>query len=291
MGKYSIKDLERLSGIKAHTIRIWEKRYKIVEPQRTPTNIRFYSDNDLKKILNIALLNKAGVKISSIAELSSTELKQKIEDYAIVKEDFKYFLDNLVFATIDMDEKRFEKLLDQAILDYGIEKTMIKIIYPFFKNVGILWLTGGLNPGQEHYIANMVRARLIIAIDKRNERIAYEKKAVLFLPENEWHELGLLFFHFICLGLKVKPFYLGQSVPLGSIEAIMESKNPDYLIFSYLSVKSKKAFRTYLEKLTKIAKGQEIIFIDRPEDKNSVLADFDIYNPTEVEDFKNYLSV
>lgn len=291
MGKYSIKDLERLSGIKAHTIRIWEKRYRIVEPQRTPTNIRFYTDNDLKKVLNIALLNKAGVKISSIAEMSSMELKQKIEDYALIKDDFKYFLDNLVFATIDMDEKRFEKLLDRAILDYGMEKTMIEIIYPFFKNVGILWLTGGLNPGQEHYISNMVRARLIIAIDKRNEKIAYEKKAVLFLPENEWHELGLMFFHFICLGLKVKPIYLGQSVPLSSIEAIIKSKKPDYLVFSHLSVKSQKAFRTHLEKLTKIAKNQEIIFIDRPGDKNSVLADFDIYNPLGVDDFKNYLSV
>ncbi len=290
MGKYSIKDLERLSGIRAHTIRIWEKRYNVVEPQRTSTNIRYYSDNDLKKILNIALLNRAGVKISNIVELSSEELKQKIEDYSVVKEDFKFFLDSLVFAMVDMDEKRFEKLLDQAILDYGMERAMVEIIYPFFKNVGILWLTGGLNPGQEHYVSNFVRARLIIAIDKRNERIDYDKRVILFLPENEWHELGLLFFHYICLGLKVRPFYLGQSVPLNSLEAIIQSKNPDFLVFSNLSIKSQKAFKNYLEKLTKIAKHQEIIFIDRPAEKNSVLDQFDIYNPTEIEDFKQFIN-
>jgi len=290
MGRYSIKDLERLSGIKAHTIRIWEKRYSIVEPQRTSTNIRYYSDNDLKKVLNIALLNKAGVKISNIADLSSEELKSKIEDYAIVKDDFKYFLDHLVFAMVDMDEKRFEKLMDQAILDYGMEKTMLQIIYPFFKNVGIMWLTGALNPGQEHYISNMVRSRIIMAIEKRNEKIEYDRKAILFLPENEWHELGLLFFHYICLGLKIRPYYLGQSVPLSSVEAIIESKEPEFIIFSHLSVKSQKAFKNYLDKLTVIAHDRKLIFIDRPADKNKILDQYEIFSPAEIEDFKHFIN-
>ena len=291
MGKYSIKDLERLSGIKAHTIRIWEKRYDIVKPQRTATNIRYYSDEDLKKILNIALLNQAGYKISNIAGLSSDELKQKIEEYAVVKDDVKYFLDNLVFATVDMDESRFERLFDQAILDYGMEKTMLEIIYPFFKNVGLMWLTGALNPGQEHYISNIVRRKLIVAIDKREPRVKADKTIILFLPENEWHELGLLFFHYICLGMDIKSYYLGQSVPLSSIEQIVNAKDPSYLVFSHLSIKNKSNFNKYLIRLTEIAEGRKLIFIDRPGNKNQALKDYDIYNPADIGEFKQIISV
>ncbi|MEM7162343.1 MAG: MerR family transcriptional regulator [Bacteroidota bacterium] len=289
MGKYSIKDLERLSGIKAHTIRIWEKRYEIVKPQRTPTNIRYYSDEDLKKILNIALLNQAGHKISNIAGLSPDELRQKIEEYAVVKDDVKYFLDNLVFATVDMDEARFERLFDQAILDYGMEKTMLQIIYPFFKNVGLMWLTGALNPGQEHYISNIVRRKLIVAIDKREERNRSGDNVILFLPEGEWHELGLLFFHYVCLGMDVKSYYLGQSVPLESIKQIVIAKDPSYLVFSHLSIRNKTNFKKYLTRLTEISGNSELVFIDRPGNKNQALNDFDIYNPTEIEEFKQLI--
>ena len=129
-----------------------------------------------------------------------------------------------------------------------------------------------------------------MAIDKRNEKIEYERKAILFLPENEWHELGLLFFHYICLGLKIRPIYLGQSVPLSSLEAIIESKNPDFLVFSNLSIKSQRAFKIYLEKLTKIATHQQLICIDRLAEKNSVLDQFNIFNPKEIEDFKNFIN-
>ena len=288
MGKYSIKDLERLSGIKAHTIRIWEKRYNVVTPQRTASNIRYYTDEDLKKVLNIALLNQSGHKISNIAGLSSNQLKKKVEEYTIINDDFKYIIDSLVFAVVDMDEEQFEKIFDHTFLEYGMESTMLNVIHPLFRNIGLMWMTGALNPGQEHLVSNIIRRKLILAIDRKTDKTSYTKTALLYLPEGEWHELGLLFFNYLCLDQNIKTYYLGQSVPLKSVGDAIETKSPDYVIFSYLSVKSNLTFYKYLKELSNAAGSKQIIFIDRPGDKIEMLGEFGIYCPNSVEEFKDY---
>src|ERR1044071_2333594 len=141
MGKYSIKELERLSGIKAHTIRIWEKRYKLIEPHRTPTNIRFYSDDDLKKIINVSLLNNHGVKISHIAELDQQQLVAKVFEFAEKKTADDVFINQMIVSMIDLDEEMFEELLKKLWQTPGIERTITEIIYPFLDRIGILWQT------------------------------------------------------------------------------------------------------------------------------------------------------
>src|SRR5687768_15540538 len=149
MGKYSIKELEQLSGIKAHTIRIWEKRHRLVDPSRTATNIRYYSDQDLKKIINVSLLNNHGFKISRIAEMSLDEMNRKVLELSERKNDIGIHIDQLVLAMIDMEEEAFEKTLNTLILRYSFEKTITEIVYPFLEKIGLLWQTQNITPAHE----------------------------------------------------------------------------------------------------------------------------------------------
>ena len=184
MGKYSIKELEQLSGIKAHTIRIWEKRHRLVEPKRTPTNIRYYSDDDLKKIINVSLLNTHGVKISKIVDLSIDEINQRVTELSEAKNSIEIYIDQLVLAMIDMEEEQFEKVLSNLILRFGFESTIIEIVYPFLEKIGVLWLTDNISPAQEHFISHLIRQKLIVAIDSIPLAPKTSKRILLYLPEN-----------------------------------------------------------------------------------------------------------
>ncbi|MBY0433434.1 MAG: MerR family transcriptional regulator, partial [Cyclobacteriaceae bacterium] len=210
MGKYSIKELEKLSGIKAHTIRIWEKRHRIILPERTDTNIRYYSDDDLKKIINISLLNNNGVKISKIANLSTDELVKQVHVLSENKSNTDIHIDQLVVAMIDMEEENFEKILAGLIIRYGFEKTIIEIVYPFLEKIGILWHTGNITPAQEHFISHLVRQKIIVAIDSLALAPKTSTRVVLFLPDEELHELGLLFHHYLVKKAGFRTYYLGQ---------------------------------------------------------------------------------
>ena len=164
MGHYSIKELEQLSGIKAHTIRMWEKRHKIIEPSRTSTNIRYYSDLDLKKIINVSLLNTYGIKISKIADMSLDDMNKKVLELSELEHSRDVHIDQMVVAMIDMEEELFEKILSNLILRFGFEKTITEIVYPFLEKIGILWQTQNITPAHEHFISNLIRSLLGIAI-------------------------------------------------------------------------------------------------------------------------------
>ncbi|MFY7911452.1 MAG: MerR family transcriptional regulator, partial [Emticicia sp.] len=163
MSNYSIKDLEQLSGIKAHTLRIWEQRYNIINPKRTDTNIRTYDDNDLKLVLNIALLKDHDYKISEIAKLSLEELSKEVLAISDKQLNYPDQIHALTIAMIDIDEERFEKIMSTNILQFGFENTMINIIYPFLSRIGTLWVTGSIGPAQEHFITNLIRQKIIVA--------------------------------------------------------------------------------------------------------------------------------
>jgi DNA-binding transcriptional MerR regulator len=238
---YSIKDLEKLSGIKAHTLRIWEKRYALFEPDRTDTNIRFYSNDDLKRILNISLLNKNGFKISAIAAMREKEIAEKVSAINMVRTESEDLIDSLIVAMIDLDEASFDKTVSACILRLGFEQTVQRVLFPFFHRIGVMWQTGGINPAQEHFVSNIVRQKLIVAID--GLPAAGDKKArvaVLFLPENELHELSLLFYAYALKARRFKIIYLGQSVPGGSLARILEITRPDFLVSVITNPFSKK---------------------------------------------------
>jgi DNA-binding transcriptional MerR regulator len=250
MANYSIKDLENLSGIKAHTLRIWEKRYNLVSPKRTSTNIRFYDDQDLKRILNISILNRNGVKISKIAQMCDEELRDKITHITQDTNDTDSQIERLCIAMIEIDEDKFENILSSSIFQQGFEQTMINILYPFFVKIGIMWQTGTINPAQEHFISNLVRQKLITAIDGQKSQLKeHPNKFLMFLPEGELHELGLLFFSYLIRKRGHKVIYLGQSVPYEDLRTVHNIRNADHLVTAFYTSMTNEHMIEYTEKL------------------------------------------
>jgi MerR family transcriptional regulator, light-induced transcriptional regulator len=250
MGIYSIKELERLSGIKAHTIRIWEKRYGVITPQRTSTNIRFYSDHDLKRIINVSLLNRNGVKISRIAEMSVAEIGEKIMDLNESKSPSEMYIDQLVVAMVDMDEESFESILSMLDQKFGFERSMTEVVYAFLEKIGVLWQTGAITPAHEHFISNLIRQKLIMALGSLPIPSRRRKKVMLFLPEGELHEIGLLYYHYIARSRGFRTFYLGQSVPYEDLKTVYNIHQPDVLITSMVSYPSASKLERYLKELS-----------------------------------------
>ncbi len=261
MANYTIKDLENLSGIKAHTIRIWEKRYKLVTPDRTATNIRLYNDNDLKKLLNISILNRNGIKISKIAQMCESELSEKISILSQNASDSESQIERLSVTMIEMDEDKFDEIISKSVFQIGFEETFIKIIYPLFVRIGVMWQTGTINPAQEHFIANIIRQKLLVAIEGQKGRVKNDKqKFLIFLPEGELHELGVLFYSFLAQKRGHKVIYLGQSVPFKDIVEVEKIQKTDFLLTSFFTTLTPDAIIKYVNKLAETF-PQKIIFI------------------------------
>lgn len=258
MGQYSIKELEQLSGIKAHTIRIWEKRHRIIEPSRTSTNIRYYSDLDLKKIINVSLLNTYGFKISKIADMSVDDMNKKVLEISEIENTKGTHIDRLVITMVDMEEERFEKILNGLIFRFGFEKTITEIVYPFLEKIGILWQTQNITPAHEHFISNLIRQKVIAAIDGLPLASKTADKILLFLPEGEMHELGLLFYHYLIRKSGYRCYYLGQNVPHDDLVSVYKVHQPEFLVTSVTS-KLQIPVESYLERLSNDFGGTKIL--------------------------------
>lgn len=229
MSSYTIKDLEKISGIKAHTIRIWEQRYNFLQPQRTETNIRSYSAEELKVILNVSLLNKYGFKISHIDKMSSEQMEEKIMALSQLDAQKERVVNALIKEMVGLNMVAFERQLDLYIGQKGIEKTITEIIFPYLERVGILWVTNHINPAQEHLATNIVRQKIILGIEKLPPLVNYTKRIVLFMPEGEYHELGILYVHFLLKQRGVYVDYLGANVPMVDLKYLTEMRKIDFL--------------------------------------------------------------
>jgi len=250
LGYYSIKDLENLTGIKAHTIRMWEQRYDIIKPSRTDTNIRLYEADQLKLMLNIALLNNHGFKISKIANMSREEVYEKVRETISKATNYEDQINALTVAMIDLDEDGFEKIIATNILQYGFEKVMIHIIYPFLIRIGALWTTDAINPAQEHFITNLIRQKLIVAIDGQFEpNRTNPKKFILYLPEGELHEIGLLFNYYLIKARGNKVIYLGQSLPLNDLYEVNQVHKADFIMSIITSTPGTEDIQSYVDLL------------------------------------------
>lgn len=251
MASYSIKDLENFTGVKAHTIRIWEKRYNVVEPKRTCTNIRYYDDDDLKKLLNISILNRHGYKISNIVNFSEESMNEKILSLSQSYSDVESQVESLVLAMIDMDEARFEKIFNTSVINLGFEEAILKLMYPFFEKIGLLWQIGSINPAQEHFVSNLLRQKIIVAIDGIIENLNGKTRTfVLFLPEGEHHELGLIFYHYLIRKCNHKVYYLGETVPFEALEDVSRDRKVDYFVTSIITPRASEEMQAYIIKLS-----------------------------------------
>ena len=261
---YTISDLETLSGIKAHTIRIWEKRYNIIKPSRTDTNIRYYSNEDLKHLLNISFLNKNNFKISKIAELSPKQIAEKVNSINIVQSNDSDHIDHLIVAMIDLNEAQFEKTFSTSLFRIGFEKTISEVIFPFLQRTGIMWQTGSINPAQEHFISNLIRQKLIVAIDSLPKTQKEDApKAVLFLPENELHENSLLLYNYILKARGYHTYYFGQTVPIPDLKRIVDITKAQTFITVITADINAKEFKAIKEQLEDLPKSIKILLSGR----------------------------
>jgi DNA-binding transcriptional MerR regulator len=260
MSHYSIRDLEKLSGIKSHTIRIWEKRYKLIEPDRSKTNRRLYSDSDLRKLINVAVLTRNGIKISHIARLSLQELDDKVA--VVLRENQKHdnYIDGLVMAMVELNEEVLSSVLLRAVIRNGFEETFESIVFPFLSRVGLMWQTGSVTPSQEHFVANFLRQKIISATDSLVvNRSAVQKRVLLFLPGNELHELGLLYYNYLIRKHGHVSLYLGQMLPVEALAEADKVWNSELLVTGTVSRFTDDTPANYVMRLSKMFPERKIL--------------------------------
>jgi methanogenic corrinoid protein MtbC1 len=252
MSKYSIKDLEKITGVKAHTIRIWERRYGIIQPERSKTNIRSYSDSDLRKLLNISMLNSSGIKISHLAKLSSIDLEAKILELSRSNKNIGFQIEKLTLATVNFNEELFESILSKCVLESGMESTITEVLFPFFERIGVLWQVGSISPAQEHFISNLIRQKLFASIDSLSGKsVEGASKVLIYLKEDELHEVGILFYNYILRRNGFSTLYLGQDLPFKDLVSAVNDYNPDIIISSFISPISLENINAYLLNMEK----------------------------------------
>lgn len=248
MAIYSIRDLEKLTGVKAHTIRVWELRYRLVQPARTGTNIRFYTDENLRHLFNISLLNRHGYKISKLAKLPPEELAMKVSEITEKSTDTNAQTDKLTLCMLSMDEQQFEQIFSAYCWDFGFERTMLDLIYPFLEKLKVLWLTSKVSPAHEKFVGNLIRRKLMCAIDKEPNTPARDAGTfLLFTPESETQELTLLFVHYLLRNRQQKSVYLGTNTNLDDVRDACLSFSPDYIYTILPEPVSRQTIQSYAD--------------------------------------------
>lgn len=260
MNSFTIKDLENLSGIKAHTIRIWEQRYSFLKPKRSQTNIRYYESEELKTLLNIALLNRYGFKISQIDRMSPETIREKILSLNTAEAQQERMINHLMQWMIELDGDGFEEFIDDYIFNNGIDKTISYLIFPFLNKIGILWMTDHIRAAQEHLVSNIIRQKLIKGIQDVSNLQVGTKSVVLFLPQGELHELGLLYVYYLLKIRGTKITYMGTDLPLDELEFVVKMKSPDYVYAHLTSLNGKFNFEKYLSHIASRLKTTSIVF-------------------------------
>lgn len=255
---FSIKDLENLSGIKAHTIRIWEKRYGLLHPERTDTNIRYYSLESLQKLLNVCYLNSNGYKISKIANLDKQAFEATVKEVIDAQVDKDDFIKNLKLAMINYDLQLFESTYQKAIKEYSFSKVFKEYFIPFLNEIGLLWQSGSINPTHEHFVSNLIKQKMLIEIQQLQliEPTNTSKKFILFLPDNEIHDIGLNFLYYEILRKGYQVIMLGSSVPIDCLKPFVDKIN-DVIFASYFTVEPQPdKVNSYLEEFSaEVLKG------------------------------------
>ncbi len=263
MNNYQIADLEQISGIKAHTIRIWEKRYNLISPLRTKTNIRYYSNNDIVKLLNTVTLLDFGYKISKISEMSFEEISETVTQLTPKANNYTPYINNFISSSLTFNIHLFNKCFDEILPKIGFPKTMTEVIYPFLVKIGLMWTTNDVSPIQEHFATALIRKKINYFIESLPPLLDPKTKAVLFLPENDWHDIGLLFTEYLLVANGVQAYSLGQNVPLDNIDELIEIVEPEYLITFFVSRKTKEQIQKIIEDVLKMS-GKTKLYVCGP---------------------------
>lgn len=260
MDRFTIRDIENLCGIKAHTLRIWEKRYSIISPKRKDSNHRIYDSDDLKHWLQISYLYHRGVKISRIASMTAHDLKKEATRKISSTDKYQHYINELTESSIGFDTNLFENTFNQCLAKMGIENTIVNVLYPYLEKIGLLWLTDHIIPAQEHFSSNIITHKLIVAIDDLKIRpSAHARKILLYTPAGEHHEIPLLFSQYLLKQNGDKVIYFGANITVDKLESYVGEKPVTYILLHWITVISQADITDYVEKLA--ARFPEITII------------------------------
>lgn len=247
---YSITDIENLSGIKAHTLRVWEKRYGVLVAKRTSANIRYYTEDDLKYALNLSILYRKGLKISTIAKYSRDDFCKKVAEIKEQDDAFEKSLDSLSISMMELNEYKFVSILNRNIEQKGFDHTMEKVIYPLLEKINLMWVAGSINEVHEIFVLNIIKQKIIVEIDKLPiEKKCESDKFLLYLPENESQKLSMYYMYYILKRERFSVFLLGDGVKYERLMKAVELVKPDYVFTIVNDSLSGKALQPYVNKI------------------------------------------
>lgn len=260
MDHFSISELSRLSGVKPFTIRTWEKRYHALDPDRSPGNTRYYNNKQLRRLLNIVTLLESDHKISELSVLSDSSLCRMIAELKVQeRNDLEgFFISQLIGAGFAYDEPHFSNLFAQCVARYGITGAYIKVLYPMLQRIGILWCSDAINASNEHFITHLLRQKILTATDLLAPAAANADSWLLFLPENEFHEIGLLIAHYLIRLAGKKSVYLGANLPTAALMAAAATIRPVNMLFFFVTNQTGEAMQEYLRSVAASVKSVRI---------------------------------
>lgn len=261
MDLFSISQLAQFSGIKTHTIRMWEHRYKALNPDRSEGNTRYYDNIQLRRLLNIVSLMEFDYKVSELCRMPDKKLFQivnQIQYNSTEKDSEEYFVSQLIAAGMSYDALEFDKTFLHCMLKFGMKGMYMKVIYPMFIRIGLLWSTDDLPSSCEHFISNLIRQKLFTAIDSLPSPKSDSDSWLLFLPENEFHEIGLLFAYFLIRESGRRVIYLGENVSFQSLIKTAKQTSSNHLLLFLVHREEPESIQKYLKELAQSFVGKKI---------------------------------
>lgn len=289
---YSISDLEQLSGVKAHTLRIWEKRYSIIKPKRTETNIRYYLDKDLQLVLNIALLNRNGYKISKIAQMDSGQIKSIVREISDISPSHEDQLDSLILSILELDQCKFGKILDHNIKEKGLETTMNEVLYPLLDKLNMMWITNSIKGMHENFVTNIIKCKTMVATEnlpspKKSESPSF----IIFLPEKEPHELSLLYLHYLLKKNGAHVINLGMDVSFVDVIEAQHTCDANFLFLIINESFSDSPLQPYIDELSKNVKDCQVLLSGYQVISQNIKCPPNVSILKNIGDVKNYMGL
>jgi DNA-binding transcriptional MerR regulator len=260
--RYTISDLEKLSGVQSHTIRIWEQRYQALTPHRSAGNTRYYDDEQVRRLLNLVTLTHSGIKISQACAFSNAEIntfiQQTIDQNRASTAEFEHFINQLLIDGMAYNEQSFNQVLSQAIKQHSLSTAYEQVIYPLLNRLGMMWQQDKICPAQEHFLSNLIRQKLFTAIDGLPPANIQGSTWLLFLPEDEGHDIGLLFAKYVLRNARQKVIYLGSHVPVSSLALAINDNQIDHLLLFMTHARLVVDAQNYIDDLAHQFKSTQI---------------------------------
>ena len=279
MTKYSIEQFSQITGLSKFVLRTWENRYGYLKAQRTDSKIRFYTDDLLVRALNTNYLLDNGIKISAISKMSDDDLVSKVEDIKMSdnkNSNEQYYITKFIESALEYDSVLFHQIYKDGFEEFGFVDFYKNVLLPTFSKIGIFWLTNRIAPSQEHFLSELIRQKILSSVDKHSDNTELKSTWLLFLPENEFHDIGLLFAKFLLVFYKCEVIYLGTNVPYGSLQQITEKKNIDNILFFSVSNQSKSNLNFTIEYLERIFDKSEMYLVCNSLDIDFLTKDYSV---------------